>query len=859
MKRKRIGFYFLAFLLPALLMVMVYACMGIFPFGKKSLLTVDLAGQYVAFFNAFQNVASGGINAFYSFSKTLGGNLFGLITYYLLSPFNLILLLFSKTNITEAIFLINVLKIGACGLTSYIYFRKTFKDNTITPIAFSTVYALCSYNIVYSQNLLWLDGVIMLPLVFLGIDKLIEEKKPLFFYLMLVITILSNYYIGYMVCLASLFYYLYKIYLYHNFHFNLKENKKEFWYFIKYSLLAAGTTMIVLLPSIFSLLSGKAGAGLQELIPKQTFPLLDLVSRFFIGAFRIEDLSGGCPNIFISLAMITLAISYFFNQKIKKEEKKASLSFVLFFLASFLVYSIDIIWHLFQHPAGFPARYSFIFDFLLLILGYKSYQNLNGVKTDTWKKMIPGILLVALIMDKLMYQDYMYYAIVASGILMVGYVLYFCYKKEKAMRTLLIFVILLEMSINSILVVYKMEYQDRNTYVHFVDQYGGVVDGIKERDDSFYRIEKDTSYSTNDPLLLNYNGISHFSSIYESANNDLLGAKLGIFNRFYITNHIGSTLVTDSIFNIKYLLSEDRLEDYQLQYKEKELYVYQNQYALPLGFMVNRSVLNLELEDLEPFQNQNQILNSMSGVNENVFYPNTNVSKQMQNVKEKTNGTTHVLTHSNPNLEASISYRVTASHTGRLYAYISSRYDKKIDILVDGESIIDTGDQNAYHYNILDLGYHMAGDTFDFDIVLIDETVRWNDVMFYTLDMEKFENHMNLLQQKNALHLEEFKGNSITANATVDDRNSILYTSIPYDKGWIIKVDDKIVEPVKIFDTLMGLELEPGNHKIEMEYHPRGLYVGGVISLISVGLFVSFRIIDRKKTRLSFSKGKRYE
>lgn len=847
MKRKRVGLYFLAFLIPVVLMVIIYGCMGIYPFGKKSLLTVDLAGQYVAFFHAFQNVASGGMNAFYSFSKTLGGNLFGLITYYLLSPFNLILLFFSKTNITEAIFFINILKIGACGLTSYLYFRKTFQDKTVMPLIFSIVYALCSYNIVYSQNLLWLDGVIMLPLVFLGIDKLIEEKKPLTFYLTLVVTIVTNYYIGYMICIASFLYYLYKLYLFHDYHLSFKDNKKDFWFFIKYSLFAAGTTMVILLPSVFSLLSGKAGAGLQEFVPKQTFPLIDLVSRFFIGAFQVEDLSGGCPNVFISLAMITLAISYFFNQRIEKKEKKASLCFALIFLASFLFYSFDIVWHLFQHPAGFPARYSFIFDFLLLILAYKSYQNLSGVKMDIWKKMIPWIFLVTLVMDKLMYQDYMYYAIVASGILMVGYVLYFCYQKEKRMQSLLILVIILEMTINSILVVYKMDYQDRDTYVDFVSQYGEIIDDIKENDDSFYRMEKDYSYSTNDPLLLDYNGISHFSSIYESKNNELLGKKLGIFNRFYITNHLGSTFVTDSIFDIKYLLSEKKLEEYELQYKKDEIYVYENQYALPLGFMVNKNLLNLELEDLEPFENQNQILKSMSGVNENVFYPNTTVSRKMQNVQEKTNKLTHIYTHSNPNLEASVSYQVTVSHTGKLYAYISSNYDKKIDILVNGESIIDTGDQNAYHYNILDLGYYQAGDTLDFEIVLIDETVRWNDVMFYTLDMEKFEIQMNVLQQKNALQLDEFEGNHIKASITVNDTNSILYTSIPYDDGWIIAVDGKSVKPCKVFDTLMGLELDPGAHEIEMYYHPRGLYVGGAISLISVGLFMIARIKDRKK------------
>ena len=127
--KKKIFNYVLAFLIPCLLILLLYICVGIYPFGNKSILTVDMQDQYVEFFNAFKNIIQNGNNMFYSFSKTLGGNMFGLICYYLLSPFNLILLFFERINIIDAIFLINVLKIGFCGLTSYIYFSKTFNKH----------------------------------------------------------------------------------------------------------------------------------------------------------------------------------------------------------------------------------------------------------------------------------------------------------------------------------------------------------------------------------------------------------------------------------------------------------------------------------------------------------------------------------------------------------------------------------------------------------------------------------------------------------------------------------------------------------------------------------------------------------
>jgi len=204
MKNKK--YYLLAFIIPCIVMILLYLTVGVIG-GNKSILTVDLADQYVAFFNALKNMFDGKIGYFYSFSKTLGGNIFGLIAYYLISPFNLLILFVNRTSIPNMILIINIIKISFAGLTSYIYFNKTFKNNQKISLTFSIIYALMAYNIVYSQNIMWLDGVILLPLVFLGIDKLIEEKSALF-YITLTTSIICNYYIGYMTCIVS-FIYLY--------------------------------------------------------------------------------------------------------------------------------------------------------------------------------------------------------------------------------------------------------------------------------------------------------------------------------------------------------------------------------------------------------------------------------------------------------------------------------------------------------------------------------------------------------------------------------------------------------------------------------------------------------------------------
>mgnify|MGYP002621879720 CR=1 FL=1 len=823
MKNKK--YYLLSFLTPCILMILLYITVGVIG-GNKNILTVDLADQYVAFFNALKNILNGTIGPFYSFSKTLGGNMLGIITYYLISPFNIIILLFDRIDIPKFILIINILKISCAGLTSYIYFNKTFKNNDLTSLAFSIIYSMMSYNIVYSQNIMWLDGVILLPIIFLGIDKLIE-KKPTLFYISLTISIICNYYIGYMSCIASLIYFIYKDYL--------KENKiviKNILNFIKILLLSVLTSSVILIPSILSLLSGKASGILQEFIPNQKFAIFDIITRFYIGTFKNSDLEGGCPNIYISLITLVLVIYYFFNKNIKKQEKKASLILLSIFIISFMFYPIDVIWHAFKHPYGFPFRYSFIFDFIMLIIAYKSIIKLDDINKIFIKKFIIYSFIVTLIVDKFLYSSTMYYKAFGTFALLIIYLMYL--NKNKTIKKSILLLIIAEMFINSFLIVINIKYQDKTLYENFITNTGYIIDNLNK--ESFYRLEKDYSYSTNDELLLNYNGISHFSSVYEGTNNELL-KQLGIFNRFYITNYNGSTPVTNSLFNIKYLLSEKQINYYKKIDTYKDINTYENIYNLSLGFMVNKNLLKLELEDYEPFENQNNILKSMDNNIEDVFIEE---SPTMTLNNLKIDETSKNLTYKkiNKNKSASIIFELNQNNDGILYAYFGSKANKKVDILLNGESIIDITDQNNYYYNILELGTFNQNQTITLEIELLEDTLKLEDYMFYTLDLNKFNNAINILNQDNQLQLIEYNSDYIKAKINVEEDNQVLYTSIPYDKGFEITVDGKNEKAEKALNTLLAINLEKGNHEITIKYVPRGLKIGSIFSLIGLVLFI---------------------
>ena len=179
MRLRKISYYVAAFLIPAFIQIFVFACMGFYPFGDKSILVWDMNWQYVSFFSWLTRTIrkTTADSIFYSFSMSYGSSTLGLLGYYLLSPFNVILLLFDTVDLPLGLWIVTILKLSCCGLTMYLFLARSFEQNRKDFLLFSTSYAVMGYNVVQMQNIMWIDAVILLPLVALGIKNYVKKKK----------------------------------------------------------------------------------------------------------------------------------------------------------------------------------------------------------------------------------------------------------------------------------------------------------------------------------------------------------------------------------------------------------------------------------------------------------------------------------------------------------------------------------------------------------------------------------------------------------------------------------------------------------------------------------------------------------
>ena len=227
--------YILAFIIPVILYCIILAVRGIYPFGSLANIAADENLQYEQFFTYYFNVLHGTAEVGYSLSKSIGGSLIGLWGYYLASPINLVLFFFKEMNVLLFVFLVTGIKIGLCGLTFAIFIKNLFRNlKSQSVVILSVAYAFTQYVVGQMSNVMWLDGVYLLPLILYFIDKFLEKGSKIGLFITFICTIIFNWYTGYMNCLFAVLYFVYRlICLEHK-----KENKSRIKSIVKKSILS---------------------------------------------------------------------------------------------------------------------------------------------------------------------------------------------------------------------------------------------------------------------------------------------------------------------------------------------------------------------------------------------------------------------------------------------------------------------------------------------------------------------------------------------------------------------------------------------------------------------------------------------
>ena len=241
--------FLFSFLLSFLTAIAGLALRGAMPFGDGSLLAIDAWGQYYPMLCAMKEAIKGG-ELFWSYKGLLGFNLWAQNAYYTNSVLWLPLYLLPDRLMLAGINILAAIRIGLAGLTCSIYLygcttvKKPRGVDMKLPV-FSAAYALSAYTLAFINQFMWMDAVICLPLVIKGIDNIRSKKGGILYIAALSYTIISNFYIGYMVCLFSVVYFAGCVI---GERIPRGQLLEKIWRFLLYSLIAGAISAVYTVP-----------------------------------------------------------------------------------------------------------------------------------------------------------------------------------------------------------------------------------------------------------------------------------------------------------------------------------------------------------------------------------------------------------------------------------------------------------------------------------------------------------------------------------------------------------------------------------------------------------------------------------
>lgn len=838
LSRKTALYAVAAFLIPVISLLIIYKVIGTYPFGENSLLVIDMNNQYVSFFSYLQEILKGNHDFIYSFSKTLGGDLIGLSAYYLVSPLNLLLLPFSTEQLPIALEIITLLKTGLCGLSFFLclHFSDDAPRHNCGSLIFPASYALMSYSVVYQQNLMWLDGVILLPLVILGIHRIFRKKSPFLYLFSLFFAIVTNYYIGFMICIFSVLYFLY--------YYIFADKRKSFWDFkilLNYgcaSLAAGGLSMWLLIPVLKSLSGGKAAFDLSAFTMTPNFHWNDFLVKFFNGSFDYDQIVQGMPNVYCGMAGLLFLGLFFLNGKTALRKKLGALFLFAILFLSFYLNGANLIWHGFNPPAWFPYRYSFVFSFLILLLAWEGFSMGIQVKLPhlalACTVILAGVCLCAFYMNR---KGFAFMTpvkfLISVSVVALCILLYLLYARGgfRLCLVALTVVCCADLCANGVYSLSVFSYRTMAYFEDFVKEAQPAVEYVRNMDGGFYRMEKTFARNENDSMLLNYNGLSHYSSSEKSVVKDFMG-QAGFRNTGNWAAYTkGSTYAMDSLLNVKYILSKGSLgSPYNLVEKSGEVNIYENPYALPLGFMADDSILTCTTENNHKFQLQNDIWKSLDGsIGEDVFTEIPLEDTRLTNVNPINPDCYYV--RQDAKKAAYVEYIFTAPDSDPVFAYLETRDMHKMKIEVNGTPLKEYSD--TPQYTILRLGSFQKDETVTVRVKLKEDLANISNAWFYQQDMDVFDSYYRSLSE-GGINLTTASDSYMAGTISNDSSREYLFFSIPYEENWKVYVDGSPVETAPGAGVFLTAKVPQGDHSIELRYVPAGRTAGLVLTGITL-------------------------
>lgn len=840
--------YTLTFAIACVLMLIAWIMGEIPPFGDRSLMVVDAVHQYLPFFSEYQEKLRGFESLQYSFAVGMGNNFVSLWSYYLSSPLNLIIVLFPKSALPIALNIIVSVKIILSALTFAYFLMHAGKNpkKNLGMVAFSLFYAFSSFTIGYYWNLMWIDCILVFPLIILGMEKMFMKNDSRMYILALVYSFVCNYYISFMICLFLILWFFAQRFT------GVADFFRKGIRFAIGSLTAAALGAVVLIPAYMGIMTT---ASAEFALPKWEYygKFADtLKSQLFCSGVMTNQTGDAGTNLYCGMITIMFAIMFFFVKDISLSKKVKYLLLLAFLVISFNNQQLNYIWHGFHNQYGIPNRFAFLYVFILLIMGYEVYLHRDKLKLP---------VMIASYIGSMIFVIYSYYhadvkyelaTYIASATVLTLYLVILVLQRElkstnRVIQYLLVIVALFEMAVNAVFAFHEVGTSEQSYYYGDTKKFETLKKRVEEKEtDVFYRSDILEPLSVDEATWYNLNSIGIFGSTVRGEMVDIMG-KLGYYTGANEYLYYGATPVTNALFGVKYVYTRDGdfvNVDMSHYDQEENISVYKNDYVLPIGYMVSDKVLEFATENNGPFTVQNELCGALTGI-EPIF---TTIYEDIQTEIYGTNIDVSLrddynASYTSANGSARVDMIFKVPKDMDLYVNARGNNVNKIALLIDGNEVAF----DRYQGQIFHVGNMRKGQLVDIQFNLNDGENLRGSLYCYPMEFreDQFLSFFNVLANQS---MKVTKVDSTKIEGTISVmKDGIFMTSIPYDEGWTIYANDKKVETLKLVNGFLGAALKEGDYTIKMVYEAPGLKKGLFTTLFGIGIFCLICLIERRK------------
>ncbi|MDE5583558.1 MAG: YfhO family protein [Ruminococcus sp.] len=879
--------YVIVFVISFIIGLIMYHAKEIAPFGENSVLCMDLWGQYFPMY--VQNATSDSIgDMFYSWNGAFGYNNWAQNAYYCNSIFLLLFKILPVGKLVSALNWICLLKISLSSVTCLGLLKFRIKEKNPILMAGAVSYGLCAYMLAFYSQCMWTDSLIYLPLIMIGLEKMLYGKKPLLYTLMLALTIISSFYIGFAICIFLVLYFISlavpMISVYKN------ENGKirvggfkllgmSILKFAVFSILAGAISAMVILP-VGKAIGNTIASGLEA--PHSIIWYAD-ITQYLQCLLPKTPLyvEYKCANIFTTILVFIMTPLYLFNGSIKISERITNALIVVFLFASLNCNVLNYIWHGFHFPNQLPARWSFM---LSLVLVYMCCAGVSHIKKlhpfGAWLGLVGGFLTFLYVKKGHGEQPAVEVATKYTALLVISAILIFgaslcAYiarktenkssqektdkKSPEKIISVMNAVALCCISIVSCIQVYDSG--SNFVKVATLEQGGlSVSNGVsysdnvvkhvtnakewKSGNDDFYRCIANSGYTFNPSMLGDFHGMGYYSSTMQGSVFKFLRF-LG--NRVYAENvstvYNSSSPIQNGLFGVKYALDYNHNFGYatpncKITYESEVMNIWENPTVLSIAYATSDKILDWHVTDeVRAVQNHNELLNAICGEEINAFSKMdcTKFSYENLSLMENKNWNENFYITKDMSKPAVMHYSYNIEQNG--YYYMEHNFRA-------GSFTITWGD-NTKEINVAGEKYIYLGEISEGTEVNITASAENISIGCCGLNMYRYDNDAwQRAYDKISAHqldITKFKSNKITGNINMAEKGLVM-TTIPQDNGWSVYCDGDKLDTTIVADTFIAFEVPSGNHEITMKYRVPALSAGVAITLFGlvITLLLSF-------------------